>query len=103
HERCLGIDVSVLLEDPMDFGNDDMWIEDVLQHRLNPNSVEGLRFKRQFMRIAKQRRIRRGINVRTDQLNIKIAVELIGAQADPAAPATANNQDPGIFGPRLDE
>ena len=53
HERCLGIDVSVVLEDPMDFGNDDVGLEYVLQHCLNPNSVKGLRFKRQFMRIAK--------------------------------------------------
>lgn len=100
HEWRFGIDVRVLLEDSMDFCNDNVRIEHVLEHRLNPDSVKGLRLKRQFMRIAKEDRGRRCVNVRTDQLYIGIAVELVGTEADHA---TANDQDSGILSLRLDQ
>lgn len=83
----------------MNFCNDDMRIEYVLKYRLNPYSVKGLRLKRQFMRIAKEVRARRCVNVRADQLDIEVAVELVGTEADHA---TSDNQDSRIFDLGLD-
>ena len=76
----------------MNFSNNRCGLQDMLEHCLNPNTVEYPIIEGELMGVSNQAGVRRCEDVSSEQLDGSILVELVCTQADRSA---ADDQDVG--------
>ncbi len=86
HERCLSVNKSVSLQNPMNFLNDLIWINYVLEHRLRYHAVEHAVAKRNSVPIQNQFNPRTKIHIRLYESYPSIFQQLGNTLAQLACP-----------------
>ncbi len=98
HERHLGVEEAVISQYPVDLCHRALRINDVLEHRLQHDRVEGLVGKGELVHVAHHLRSWPEVDVRLHQLYPRALEELF--QTEPHIPAS-HDQDPAGRGRRF--
>ena len=81
----------------MNFGDDCMWGQDMLQNRLNENTVDTFISERQLVAISKKLNVVASIDIKGYKVEIRVLIERLGTTAN-GPPSNYKNTWPSPSG-----